>query len=63
MTNTTGMPKAMDNLTYSYMPNSNKLGHADDLTAKYNNYTTDIDDQDVMNYKHCGMAMQPSVTQ
>lgn len=50
--NTANMPKAMDNLTYHYLPNSNKLDHVDDLTANSSNYTTDIDDQDTLNYKY-----------
>lgn len=45
------MPQAMDNLTYHYLPNSNKLNHVDDATPA-SNYSVDIDDQDTLNYKY-----------
>jgi len=49
--NITGMPKAMDSLTYRYLPNSNKLDHADDAVPTAN-YSVDIDDQDTLNFKY-----------
>lgn len=48
--NITGMPKAMDNLTYRYLPNTNKLDHVDD-TIPTSNYLVDFDDQDTLNNK------------
>jgi RHS repeat-associated protein len=42
---------AMDNLSYHYLPGSNKLGHVDDAVAA-GAHTADIDDQDVGNYTY-----------
>ncbi len=44
-------PLAMDNMTYNYYANSNKLSHVDDAVTN-TNYTTDIDDQETNNYEY-----------
>jgi len=41
----------MDSLTYRYLPNSNKLDHADDAVPT-TNYSVDFDDQDTLNNKY-----------
>ena len=43
---------AMDNLTYHYAAGTNRLTHVDDTPGNTNNYTVDIDDQDVNNYTY-----------
>lgn len=44
-------PLAMDNLTYNYIANSNKLSSVNDAVAA-GNYTTDIDNQAANNYDY-----------
>jgi len=46
-----GKPLAMDNLSYRYLPNSNKLDHVSDAVTA-TNYTEDIDNQDTLNYTY-----------
>ncbi len=46
---TTHSPLAMDNMTYRYLPGTNKLDHIDDSIAA-TNHKVDIDDQDSLNY-------------
>jgi RHS repeat-associated protein len=48
---TTGKPEAMDQLTYSYLPNSNKLRHVKDAIGNAN-YEADIDNQPDDNYQY-----------
>ena len=50
-TGNAGVTTAMDNLTYTYQPNTNKLTHVDDSINK-NNFDNDIDDQDPNNYTY-----------
>jgi RHS repeat-associated protein len=40
-----GMPQAMDQLAYEYIPNTNKLKRVTDNTALNGNYTVDVDNQ------------------
>jgi len=47
-----GKPLAMDNLTYNYKPNSNKLDSIGDNPANTSNYTEDIDNQTAGNYDY-----------
>ncbi len=43
----------MENLTYRYVPNSNKLDHViEDFSISDAAYTIDIDGQDTMNYRY-----------
>ena len=46
-----GKPLAMDNLSYRYLPGSNKLDHVSDAVTA-TNYTEDIDNQDTLNYTY-----------
>ncbi|SJZ93246.1 RHS repeat-associated core domain-containing protein [Sediminibacterium ginsengisoli] len=50
-TTAAGRPLAMDDLTYHYQSNSNKLTHVSDAVAA-GNYTEDIDDQSSGNYTY-----------
>ncbi|MDI9364935.1 MAG: RHS repeat-associated core domain-containing protein [Flavobacterium sp.] len=49
-----GRPLAMDQMHYSYIPNTNQLDHiTDDVNGTAtNNYTVDIDDQVIGNYHY-----------
>ncbi|ANE51374.1 RHS repeat-associated core domain-containing protein [Flavisolibacter tropicus] len=46
-----GKPLQMDQLTYNYLPNTNKLAYVADAIGD-NNYTEDIDNQAVGNYRY-----------